>query len=368
MAAPDVLIVGAGIFGLSVAWSCRQAGLTVRVLEAAHPGAGASGGVVGALTPHAPSRWRPMMAFQFHALLSLSARIAEIEAATGQDCGYARTGRLTPLGTEKLRAGAERDAAAAPDTWGELARYDILDHVPGELTGWIRPQAARYGLVRDSISARVDPRAYVQALAHGLNAEIRPNTRVTGIDPVLATAHTDSGAVQGGHLVVAAGWQGWDLLAPVRRGTELEGSAVKGQAAVLSAPADNLPVIYQDGLYIIPHGAGRVAVGSTSEKHFENPSGTDHLLEEVLDKARTICPALAEAEVIERWAGLRPKPPGREPLVGPLPEAPRTWVAGGGFKISFGIAHAVGDAVAAGILGQDPAIALPATFAPGAAA
>lgn len=362
MAAPDVLIVGAGIFGLSVAWSCRQAGLSVRVLEAGLPGCGASGGVVGALTPHAPSRWRPMMEFQFRALLSLEARIAGIEAATRRSCGYARTGRVTPLPTEKARAGAERDVDAAPATWGDLACFEILEAVPQALTNWIRPEAASHGLVRDSISARVDPRAYVEALATGLSDVLETGVTVTNLSPESGSVETSAGRFSAGHVVVAAGWRGWDLL--TRHVPALNGSAVKGQAAVLSAAAEHLPVIYQDGLYIIPHGRGRVAVGSTSEKQFDDPAGTDRILDDVLTKARAVCPALAEAEVLERWAGLRPKPPGREPVVGPLPDAPRTWVAGGGFKISFGIAHAVGDAVVAGIMGTEPAIPLPPTFAP----
>lgn len=360
----DVLIVGAGIFGLSVAWSCRQAGLSVRVLEARAPGAGASGGVVGALTPHAPSRWRPMMVFQFRALLALSDRIAEIEAATGHACGYARTGRLTPLGSEKARAAAERDAAAAPETWGAAAHYHIVEQVPEDLTGWIRPQAASHGLVRDTVSARVDPRAYVAALVAGLGDAITTGVAVRSINPVLAEVETATGVIGASHLVVAAGWQGWDLLTP--HAPAMTGGAVKGQAAVLGVEAAHLPVIYQDGLYIIPHGAGRVAVGSTSEKRFTDPVATDGQLDDLLSRARDVCPALAQAPVLERWAGLRPKPPGREPVVGPLPEAPRTWVAGGGYKISFGIAHAVGDAVAAALTGAPARNPLPASFEPGA--
>ncbi|MFK7944292.1 MAG: NAD(P)/FAD-dependent oxidoreductase [Paracoccaceae bacterium] len=364
MALPDVLIVGAGIFGLSVAWSCRKAGLSVQVLEALTPGAGASGGVVGALTPHAPSRWRAMMAFQFHALLSLETRIAEIESATGRDCGYARTGRLTPLATEKARAGAERDVAAQPDTWGNAAAYEILEEVPTDLAGWIRPEAASHGLVHDTVSARVDPRAYVKALATSLRDNIDTGVAVRSIDPSTSSVRTTEGIRTADHLIVAAGWQAWELLTP--HVPVLSGTAVKGQAAVLAADASGLPVIYQDGLYIIPHGSDRVAVGSTSEKTFEDGQATDGLLDDVLVKARAICPALAEATVLERWAGLRPKPPGREPVVGPLTLAPHIWVAGGGFKISFGIAHAVGDAIAAGILGNTPELPLPATFAPSA--
>ncbi len=142
------------------------------------------------------------------------------------------------------------------------------------------------------------------------------------------------------------------------------GGPVKGQAAMFRADVPDLPVIYQDGLYMVPHDGGRIAVGSTSEKRFDAPDTTDTLLDEVIAKARAICPALRDAEVLERWAGLRPKPPGREPVVGRHPEYPNLWLAAGGFKISFGIAHAVADAVVAGIVGDEPEFELPETFNP----
>ena len=39
----DVTVLGAGIFGLSVAWACLKKGARVRVIDPAGPGAGASG-------------------------------------------------------------------------------------------------------------------------------------------------------------------------------------------------------------------------------------------------------------------------------------------------------------------------------------
>lgn len=357
---PDVLVVGAGIFGLSVAWAARRRGLSVRVLEAERAGAGASGGIVGALTPHAPSRWRPMMAFQFEALTRLPEHIAGLEAETGCATGYVRSGRVTPLVSEKARAAAERDVAAAPETWGDRARYEIVESVPPGVQGWIRPEAAPFGLVRDTISARVDPRAYVGALAAGLGDAVSEGVRVTGVasDGVVAGAEFHPA----GTVVLAAGWQVWDLVKDQL--PDMAGQPVKGQSALFRADAGDLPVIYQDGLYIVPHAGGRVAVGSTSEKRFDDPFGTDERLDEVIEKARTICPALKQAEVIERWAGLRPKPPGREPVVGPLPDMPSVWLAAGGYKISFGIAHAVADAVVSGILREAPNLPLPDGFDP----
>ena len=359
---PDLLVVGAGIFGLSVAWVAKRRGMRVLVLEAERVEAGASGGIVGALTPHAPSRWRPMMAFQFNALLALEAHAEALEAAAGLAVGYARSGRLTPLVSEKARAGAERDVAAAPETWGARAAYRIVEEVPAEVAGWIRPEAAPFGLVQDTVSARIDPRAYLRALAQALDGDIRVGTPVEAIDAVSGSLRTAEGAVSAPAVVLAAGWQVWPLARQVAGVGE--GQPVKGQSALFDARAEHLPVIYQDGLYIIPHTGGRVAVGSTSEKAFDDPLGTDEQLDAVIARARAMCPALEGAEVVERWAGLRPKPPGREPMVGPLSDDGRFWIAAGGFKISFGIAHAVAEAVVDGITGNEPSLPLPETFAP----
>src|SRR6056297_2763886 len=64
MAMADVTIYGAGIFGLSVAWSCVRRGAAVRVIDPYGPGAGSSGGLVGALAPHVPEQWNDKKAFQ----------------------------------------------------------------------------------------------------------------------------------------------------------------------------------------------------------------------------------------------------------------------------------------------------------------
>ena len=53
----EVTVMGAGIFGLSVAWECLRRGARVQVIDPGGPGAGASGGVVGALAPPVPENW-----------------------------------------------------------------------------------------------------------------------------------------------------------------------------------------------------------------------------------------------------------------------------------------------------------------------
>ena len=350
--APDILIIGAGVFGLSVAYAAHRAGLAVQVLEAARPGAGASGGVVGALTPHAPTRWRPMMAFQFAALAGLAARAAELADCTGHDPGYRRLGRIVPITSERALARAEADIAAAAVVWGAAGAMQVLG---GHAR--LAPGTTPFGVLHDTLSARISPRAYLAALEAALPAgSVRCETvRAVRTGPEVETA---GGRFPAAQVVLAAGWQGWALLPP-----PLRGSGVKGQAALLRATPDDLPLVTHDGLYVVPHGDGTVAIGSTSERTWTTP-GPDRALEHLILRARDLIPALADAPVIERWAGVRPKPPGREPVAGPVPGLNGVWVAGGGFKIGFGIAHAVGDAVVAGILRRAPALALPESFAP----
>ena len=91
----DVLVVGAGVIGLAIAWRCRQRGLTVTVVDPA-PGSGASTTAAGMLAPVTELNYGELD------LLRLgieSARrypdfAAELAAATGIDIGYRRTGTV----------------------------------------------------------------------------------------------------------------------------------------------------------------------------------------------------------------------------------------------------------------------------------
>ncbi len=83
MARVDLTVRGGGVTGLSIAWEATRRGAKVRLIETAQIGAGASGGLVGALAPHAPEQWTGTKAFQLTALLAAPAFWAGVEAASG---------------------------------------------------------------------------------------------------------------------------------------------------------------------------------------------------------------------------------------------------------------------------------------------
>jgi glycine/D-amino acid oxidase-like deaminating enzyme len=120
---------------------------------------------------------------------------------------------------------------------------------------------------------------------------------------------------------------------------------VKGQALALRHDARDQPQLFVDGLHIVPHADGTVAIGSTSESSWTG-DGPDAQLDTLLTKAIAAVPALAGAAVTDRWAGVRPRAASRAPLLGAWPARPGHFVANGGFKIGFGMAPKVAEVMA----------------------
>lgn len=367
----DVLIAGGGIMGLWAALEADRAGLSTLIIDAGPLAGGASGGLLGALMPHMPDRWNAKKQLQFDALLSLEHEITGLEAETGLSAGFRRAGRLIPLPKPHLRRIAERHSAEAETNWNQQGvrfSWDVIEQSPyGD--GWPASDVTAAGLVADTFAARVSPRGLTAMLV----ARLRQSPRVSSCEGVAVTSIDAEGSAVGlsdgrrlsfGHLIIAAGHASFPLLS--RLGPEPArplGQAVKGQAALLSAPAvaPDLPLLYLDGLYIVPHEDGRVAIGSTSEDVFDDAFSTDGQLDDLLLRATRLAPVLAGADVIERWAGLRPKAIDRDPMVGAHPQAERVIALTGGFKVSFGLAHVLARAAIGSILGRSHG--LPDSFA-----
>ena len=190
-------------------------------------------------------------------------------------------------------------------------------------------------MIEDTLCARLHPRQAAVALV----AAIRAGGGRIELGRPMPPAEVFSNKRTGGAVIWATGVGGLaDLSADLERPV---GGAIKGQAAVLRFAARDRPQLFADGLHIVPHGDGTVAIGSTSERDFETARGTDGRLEALIDRARALCPALAAAPVLERWAGLRPRARSRAPMLGQWPGRPGHFIANGGFKIGFGMAPKV---------------------------
>jgi glycine/D-amino acid oxidase-like deaminating enzyme len=331
----DVTVRGAGIFGLSIAHASAMRGAVVRVVDPGGMGAGASGGIVGALAPHVPEQWNAKKAFQLDSLLLAATWWADVARIGGADPGYARTGRLQPLADARAVDAARARGREAATLWQGRAAWSV---VPVTGAAW-EPQSPSGLLVHDTLTARIHPRLALAALAAAIRA----------MGGSIVADAPDQGAVI--HATGIHGLQALsdDLGRPV-------GGAVKGQALALRYDAAALPQLFIDGLHIVPHADGTVAVGSTSENRWEDPTGTDAQLDTLHAAAIAAVPALAAAPVVTRWAALRPRAALRAPVLGPWPGRPGHFIANGGFKIGFGMAPKIADVMADLVLGGTDAI------------
>lgn len=363
----DILVVGGGIVGLWVARLSQQAGLTAILLERDRIGSGASGGLLGALMPHMPERWNPKKQFQLDALISLEDKVAEIEAETGLSCGYHRCGRLLPLAKPHHAALAGQRRADAQARWRPpVGAYDWELRQASVAEGWPSAAAMPHGVVLETLAARVNPRLYMGAMKASLGETIQrcEGEALDGFDDATGVATTSLGrTIRAGHTVLTAGHASFAVLGNLlQRPADTFGSAIKGQAALLKAPIDpHWPLVFQDGTYVVPHENGCVAIGSTSEQQFDAPFATDDKLDSVISRAVALCPLLADASVLERWANLRPKAIKRDPMIGFAPGYRHFLVATGGFKITFGIAHEMARCALDLVLGKGDA-AMPESF------
>ena len=302
----------------------------MRVIDPAGVASGASGGIVGALAPHTPDLWLPKKQFQLESLLYSRSFWPEVEAISGLSTGFANQGRLQPINEERLIALALSRIVDAEKNWGNTAVWEVMS---ANKAGEWAPPSVTGQLIHDTLSAHIHPQKATQALGRA----------VEDLGGVITTAGARQGAI-----LDARGWQGLVEMSE-DLGQEI-GNGVKGQAALLDFARPSEPQLFADGLHIVPHLDGTVAIGSTSERYFKSPTDTDGQLNDLIAKAKQLFPVLRDAPVLARWAGVRPRAFTRAPILGKHPVNPDWFIANGGFKIGFGMAPKIGQVMAALIL------------------
>jgi glycine oxidase len=362
----DAVVVGGGVIGLCCAWRAAQRGARVVVLDQAQPPAGATRVAAGMLAPIGE------LAFGEPELLRMTlaaaelypAFVAELEATGGISTGYARYGAL--------HVALDRDEAA------ELRRVHDLQRSLGLGAEWLPPRRCRElepgltpsfnGGVHAPEEAAVDPRAMTAALLGALAAggvEVRGETEVAAAlldgDRIEGVRTGAGEELRAGAVVVATGaWSGagaWLTEAarpPVRpvKGQILELRAVDG-----SAPCGR--IVASERVYLVPRPDGRLIVGATAEERGFDSTVTAGGVHELLREAYRLLPDVAEMELVESMAGLRPGTPDNLPLVGPGAFEGLV-LATGHYRNGILLAPLTGEAVAELLAGAE----LPESLAP----
>ncbi|SCL66210.1 glycine oxidase [Micromonospora eburnea] len=334
--------MGAGPVGLAIAWRCAQRGLRVVVHDPA-PGSGASHVAAGMLAPVAEAYFgeRELTGLLAESAARWPAFAAELSEAAGTDVGYRTDGTLVVGLTaddlaEARRLWAYQQGLGLPIT--PLRPSALREHEPALAT------RVRGGAVAPG-DHQVDPRRLLPALrtaAERAGVTLRP-APVARLSDVAARV-----------TVVAAGCGAAALTGlPVR--------PVKGQVLRLRAPDRGTPgfrhVIrgYADGesVYLVPRDSGEVVVGATVEERADTEVTAGAVLR-LLRAAVDLVPELAEYDLVEASAGLRPGTPDNAPVIGPLPGRPGVLAATGHHRHGIVLTPVTADLVTELIVTGEP--------------
>ncbi len=320
----DVLIIGGGVIGLSLAWDLARHGQSVQVIDRQEPGREASWAGAGIL----PAASRATALHPYDQLCGLASELhprwaEELRSLTGIDTGYRRCG-----GIYLARTPGEAAALAA---WAQDQRQLGI-----EVERLSAQTFGRFAYFLPQESQLRNPRHLQALLAACQLAGVEITTHVEASEIVLdsgriAAVETNHGPLRARQFCFTTGaWTG-QLLA--RLGMPIHVLPMRGQMLLFRCEKSPIRAIVNEGSrYIVPRDDGRILVGSTEEEAGFDKRTTEEGLADLATFAREIVPQLADVPIERSWAGLRPASLDGLPYLGLLPGLANAFVAAGHFR------------------------------------
>ncbi|MEG3849008.1 FAD-dependent oxidoreductase [Microcoleus sp. herbarium19] len=339
-----VAIIGCGIVGASIAFELSNyPELKITVFDKQPPAQASTGAALGVLMGAISHKTKGRnWQLRETSLQRYETLIPELEAMTGRKIPFNKQGILMLLSQgEDLSKWEKLQATRKSQGW-ELEIWDVQrvrDLCP-HLYLNDRIIAAIYS-PRDR---QVDPTALTLALVDaaelkGVNFEFGVEVEgIAELNSQMCQIQTTLGNLEFDRLIVSAGLGSSALTASLNQLVDIR--PVLGQALHLRSPKpvenpDFAPVITCDDVHIVPLGNQEYWVGATVEFPVNGGEiqANAEMLEQVMARARALCPALAEATILKQWSGLRPRPEKRPaPIIETLSGNSNILIASGHYR------------------------------------
>jgi len=336
----DVILIGGGIIGLSLAIALRKRGATVLVVERGEPGREASYAAGGMLVECSAEIPAPLQSLAIASARLYPEFAHELQVETGITPDLRDAGTIVfPL----------------PEHVFERPGFTTESMLPAPLAE-LEPALSIACPALFLTERSIDPRALSSATVKA--AKLRGIDFSSG-DPVTAVNLSDGRAIgvtttktsfHASKVVNCAGcWSG--QISPLRLPTR----PVKGQMLCLIMQPRNLlkHVIRTPDVYLIPRSDGRLLVGATVEEAGFDKRTDSATIQRLHRAALNLVPKLANARILEDWAGLRPGTPDALPILGAT-KVPGYFVATGHFRDGILLAPITAQIMTDVIQGRDP--------------
>jgi glycine oxidase len=353
----DVLLIGGGVVGLSLAWELASSGAKVQVVDSGELGREASWAAAGMLPP-GPTAEKRASCSAYDQIQGLSHELhsdwhERLRDKVGIDNGYRPTGAIYAAeSSSSLALHAEEWTR-----WG-LKFYNLDRAGIADLERNLRCNG-RATLLPSECQLR--PPWHLKALfavCQKVGVKLTPGCQVTGFDVEdgrVSAAVTPLGKISAGQFCLTSGC--WSGQVAAGLGLNLPIRPVRGQILLLNGSPGVLDRIVNVGpRYLTPRADGRVLVGSTQEEVGFNKQNTVEGVAELMNFARRLCPPLADFTLEQSWSGLRPGTADGLPFLGRMPNFENTWLATGHFRAGIQLSPATAVIMRSLILGQAPPV------------
>ena len=314
----DVAIAGGGLIGATIAFELGRAGLQVALFERHEPGEGSSWAAAGILSPAPENSGMISTVPLGRASLQLYPEfVATVEEISGQSAGYRARGTL--------------EALFSTDAQEKLSTIIALHHGLGLRAEPVRAEDARE--MEPALSpdlevavfrpdeACVDNRALTKAVLTAAERSGVKTFAASNVQSITKNGGHCEGLLVDGEKVPSQ----WTVIAAGCCSAEIEGAAqyapvrpAKGQMIALRAKDLSIErVLWSDHVYLVPRNDGRILAGATVEYVGFEKKVTAGGVQKIITAGLQLAPALADAQIEETWAGLRPDPPDHLPIIGP---------------------------------------------------
>ncbi|RSL28877.1 glycine oxidase ThiO [Salibacterium salarium] len=329
----DVLIIGGGVNGCSIAYQLSKRNIKVAVLEKTRVGAEASSAAAGMLGAQAEIKEKsPFFDFARQSRDMFPELVPELEEKSGVSVSFIKNGMLKVADSEMEK---ERllEMLAFQKQEGEQVEWftnrDIQDMERG-ITGdnfgglYIRGDG--------QVKAAELTKAYARAAAFE-GAEIYEDTPVLNIlkeNKKAIGVQTPAGAVYADKVVLAGGaWSNMtvseeDQLPPL--------VPVKGECVSLRPVKPVIDTtLHASDFYLVPKPGGSIIIGATEHEGEMGKKVSAGAVQSLLSKAFSLVPDLQQAEWETAWTGVRPQTFDGKPYLGRSP-IDGLWIAAGHYR------------------------------------